>query len=208
MNQIIILTIYLVHNELAVWQAVVFYIQKFSNNDMAEKPFFQQLGIGVSSLTFGVALSVFIYAAATRIPSSMTAWLLFVASFLLMLRFWWRYNELFVQFLPSRTFWHFLFDFAIAFFGILAVLLVNNMQLWALVGASAMIASTIRCGLSWHDAKDKVKKSLKRTIVGSVFMLIIMLIIYLLAFFVDHIVLSSAILVIVLIFVIYTSKRP
>ena len=110
--------------------------------------FYRQLGTGVSSLTFGVALSIFIYAAASGIVSGVQAWLLFATSFLLMLRFWWRYNELFVQHAPSRTFWHFLFDFAVAFFGILAVLVVNNIQTWALLGMLAMISSAVRCLLS------------------------------------------------------------
>src|SRR3989344_6407674 len=87
--------------------------------------FTRNLGIGVSSLTFGVALSIFIYAVASGIVGSIQAWLLFGTSFLLMLRFWWRYNELFVQHAPSNNFLHFLFDFAIAFFAILAVLFVN-----------------------------------------------------------------------------------
>src|SRR3990167_8130873 len=96
--------------------------------------FYRQLGTGVSSLTFGAALSIFVYAVASGIVSGFQAWLLFGASFLLMLRFWWRYNELFVQFLPSRTFWHFLFDFAVSFFGILAVLSVNSIGMWAILG--------------------------------------------------------------------------
>jgi len=175
---------------------------------MADKTFFQQLGIGVSSLTFGVALSVFIFAVAAGIPGSIAAWLLFITSFLLMLRFWWRYNELFVKSLQSKTYWHFLFDFAISFFGILAVIMVNNIQLWAAVGAAAMVASIIRCGLSWHEARDNVKKPLKRTKIGSGIMLIIFAIIYWLAAYVEHLTLSAVILVLVIIFVAYTSRKP
>jgi len=174
---------------------------------MAEKAFFQQLGIGVSSLTFGVALSIFIYAAISGILISAQSWLLFIATFLLMLRFWWRYNELFVQHLPSQTFWHFLFDFAISFFGILAVLLVNDIQIWALAGAAAMIASMIRCGLSIKEAKNNVLKSLKRTITGSVVMLAIMLIIYALTFFTEPLFISVAIFILVIIFVGYTARK-
>ena len=75
--------------------------------------FTRNLGIGVSSLTFGVALSIFIYAVASGIVQGISAWLLFGASFLLMLRFWWRYNELFVKSLPSNSYLHFLFDFVV-----------------------------------------------------------------------------------------------
>jgi hypothetical protein len=85
----------------------------------AQDDFYRQLGTGVASLTFGVALAIFIYAAPAA-ASSIQTLLLFATSFLLMLRFWWRYNELFVQNLPSRTYWHFLFDFLISFFGAVA----------------------------------------------------------------------------------------
>ncbi len=171
-----------------------------------ENDFYRQLGTGVASLTFGVALSIFIYAAASGIASTTQAWLLFGASFLIMLRFWWRYNELFVQFLPSKTFWHFLFDFLISFFGILAVLSVNNIQTWAVIGMLAMISSAVRCGLSW-DAKKDAKQRLQRTLYGAVGMLIIFGIVYSLASIIEHVLLAEAIFVIVLIFVIYSSKK-
>ncbi|MEK6887855.1 MAG: hypothetical protein AABX14_02805 [Candidatus Aenigmatarchaeota archaeon] len=50
--------------------------------------FYRQLGTGVLSLTFGAALSIFVYAVASGIVSGLQAWLLFGSSFLLMLRFW------------------------------------------------------------------------------------------------------------------------
>ncbi len=176
---------------------------------MAEKPFLQQLGIGVASLTFGVALSIFIYAFASGLVNSLQTGFLFITSFLLMLRFWWRYSELFVRFLPSKGFWHFLFDFVVSFFGILAVLLIGNIQLWAATGASAMIASAIRCGLSWKEAKDKnVKHMLKKTLLGAVSMLVVMILVYLSSFFIDHLVISGSVFIIVLVFVAYASKRP
>src|SRR3989338_5621666 len=134
--------------------------------------FYRQLGAGVASLAFGVALSIFIYAAASGIVNGLQAWLLFGTSFLLMLRFWFRYTELFVQFMPSHTFWQFLFDFAISFFGILAVLSVGAMQAWAMLGALAMLSSVIRCILSWQDA-GKVKPRLKRTLLGAAGMLVV-----------------------------------
>ncbi len=125
-----------------------------------------------------------------------------------MLRFWWRYTELFIQFLPSRSFWHFLFDFAISFFGILAVLFVGSIQTWAVIGATAMITSMIRCGLSWQDAKNKnIKNSLKRTLLGSIVMFIVMLIIYSLSPFVNNLVLSATAFGIVFVFVVYASVR-
>lgn len=174
---------------------------------MVKEVYLRQLGIGVASLTFGVALSIFIYAAASGILNSIQAFLLYGTSFLLMLRFWWRYTELFIQFLPSRSFWHFLFDFAISFFGILAVLFIGSIQTWAVIGAAAMIASMIRCGLSWQDAKNKVKNALKRTLFGSITMFIVMLIIYSLSPFIDNVVLAASVFVIVLLFVVYTSLR-
>lgn len=170
--------------------------------------FYRQLGTGVASLTFGVALSVFIYAVASGIVNSMQAWLLFAASFLLMLRFWWRYNELFVQYLPSHTFRHFLFDFAISFFGILAVLFVGTIQTWAMIGALAMLSSAIRCGLSWKEATKDTKTKLKRTFFGSVGMLIIMLIVYAAVPAIENILLAASIFIIILLFVIYASMKP
>lgn len=168
--------------------------------------FYRNLGTGVASLTFGVALSIFIYAAASGIVTSLQAWLLFATSFLLMLRFWWRYNELFVQHLPSQTFWHFLFDFAISFFGILAVLSVNNIQTWAALGMLAMLSSAVRCGLSWNKAAKEIRRKLKSTLWGAVGMLVILGIVYA-ASSISHDLLSAAIFVIALFFVIYSSRK-
>lgn len=167
--------------------------------------FSKQLGAGVSSLTFGVALAIFVYAAPSAIGTA-SSLLLFAASFLLMLRFWWRYNELFVRFAPSRTYWHFLLDFLVSFFGILAVLSVNNLQAWALLGALAMLSSAARCGLSW-GAKG-ARGMLRRTLAGAAAMLVFMGAIYGLAPLVEHSILSAAILAIVLVFVVYSSARP
>ena len=174
---------------------------------MPDKNFLKQLGIGISSLTFGVALSIFIYAVASEIASGLSAWLLLGASFLLMLRFWWRYNELFVQYLPSKNFWSFLLDFAISFFGILAVLLVNNIQLWALAGIAAMLASMLRCKLSWKDASNKdTKKSLKMTFAGSVIMLAIMAAVFAFSYYLSSLFLSAGMLILIIIFVAYASR--
>ncbi|HLC67377.1 MAG TPA: hypothetical protein VJI12_00680 [archaeon] len=166
--------------------------------------FYRQLGTGVSSLTFGVALSVFIYAAAS-VVSGFQAWLLFATSFLLMLRFWWRYNELFVQFLPSRTFWHFLFDFAVSFFGILSVLSVGNMAMWAMLSALAMLSSAVRCGLSWRGTAGQ---KLKRTLYGAVGMLVIFGIVYALAPLYSQLHIAAAVFAVVLVFVVYSSRKP
>lgn len=174
---------------------------------MLEEKYLRQLGIGVASLTFGVALSIFIYAAASGFLNSMQAFLLYLTSFLLMLRFWWRYTELFIQFLPSRSFWQFLFDFAISFFGIIAVLFVGAIQIWAAIGAAAMIASMIRCTLSWKFAKKKeVKKSLKNTIIGSVGMFIVFSLVYVLTPLVNNLWLAGTVFIVVLLFVVYASR--
>ena len=170
--------------------------------------FYRQLGTGVASLTFGVALSIFIYAAASGIVNGLQAWLLFGTSFLLMLRFWFRYTELFVQFMPSHTFWQFLFDFAISFFGILAVLSVNNIQAWALLGILAMISSAIRCWLPWKKAAKDVKQKLKKTLLGSVIMLIIMAAVYATAPMFGHVQLAASVFAAVLVFVVYSSLKP
>lgn len=169
--------------------------------------FYRQLGIGVAVITFAVALSAFVYAAASGVANSLQAWLLLATSFLLMLRFWFRYSELFVQFMPSRTYWHFLFDFAISFFGILAVLSVNNMQTWAMLGALAMLSSAIRCSLSWKKA-GAAKQKLKRTLLGAVGLLVIMTAVYGLAASVEQLLLASAAFIIVLLFVVYSSVKP
>ncbi len=164
--------------------------------------------MGVASLTFGVALSIFIYAAASGVLNSTQAFLLYGASFLLMLRFWWRYAELFIQFLPSRSFWNFLFDFAISFFGILAVLFVGAIQTWAALGAAAMIASMIRCGFSWQDAKNEnIRRALKRTLFGSAAMFTVMSVICLLSPLADNVLLAMAAFATVLIFAVYASVR-
>ncbi|MBS3056413.1 MAG: hypothetical protein J4473_03190 [Candidatus Aenigmarchaeota archaeon] len=166
---------------------------------------FQQLGMGIASITFGVALSIFIYAAASGLLSSAQAILLYITSFLLMLRFWWRYTELFIQFLPSRSFWQFLFDFAISFFGILAVMFIGNIQLWALLGAAAMTASIIRCRLSWKH--DKTKHELKRTVSGAVLMLAIFSVVYALAPVINNLYIAGTVFMVVLLFVVSTSFK-
>lgn len=176
---------------------------------MAKEIDLRQLGIGVASLTFGVALSIFIYAAASGLLNGSQALLLYATSFLLMLRFWWRYTELFIRFLPSKNFWQFLFDFAISFFGILAVLFVGSIQTWALLGSSAMVASMIRCGLSWRDARSEtIRKSLKRTIIGAVLMFMLLSAVYLLAPFVSNLALAAIVFVSVFVFVAYASAKP
>lgn len=173
-----------------------------------EEKYLRQLGIGVASLTFGVALSIFILAAYAGVTNSLQTLLLYLTSFLLMLRFWWRYTELFVQFIPSRNFWQFLFDFAISFFGIIAVLFVGNIQIWAIIGAIAMVMSVIRCGLSWNYAKNKnVKKSLKNTIIGAISMIVLFSFVYILVPIVDNLDLAGGVFVLVLIFVIYVSWK-
>lgn len=169
----------------------------------------RQLGIGVASLTFGVTLSIFIYAAASGIINNLQTALLYLTSFLLMLRFWWRYTELFIRFLPSKNFWQFLFDFAVSFFGILAVLFVGSIQTWALLGIAAMLSSIIRCKLSWKEAKNKkVRLSLKRTLTGAGLMVIVFSSLYFLASTVDNLLLASGVFVLVVIFVLYASKEP
>lgn len=169
------------------------------------KDFYQTLGLGVSSLTFGVALSVFIFSVVSGAVFGAVGWILFATSFLLMLRFWWRYNELFVQFSPSRTYWHFLFDFLTAFFGVLAVLFVSDIQSWALVGILAMASSVIRSALSWKDGK--IRKALRNTMAGAVLMAIIFGAVYLSAPSVSHLHLASAALTLVIIFVAYSSRK-
>lgn len=169
--------------------------------------FYRQLGTSVAGLTFGVALSIFILAVATGIVVGTAAWLLFVTSFLLMLRFWWRYNELFVQYLSSDTFWHFVFDFAASFFGILTVIFVGDIQLWSLVGALAMLSSAVRCGLSWGKAQKDIRSKLRKTLYGAVGMLVILGVIYTAASAVSHELLAAAIFVITLAFVVYSSRK-
>lgn len=168
--------------------------------------FYRQLGTGVASLTFGVALSIFIYAVASGTVVGLQAWLLFGSSFLLMLRFWWRYNELFVQHMPSSNFWHFLFDFATAFFAILAVLYVGSIQVWALLGVLAMLSSAIRSSLSWRNAHN-IQNKLRRTLFGALGMLVIFAIIYNLSTSVNNLILAGAVLLIIMIFVVYSSFR-
>lgn len=175
---------------------------------MNKETYFRQLGTGVASLIFGVALSIFIYAAASGILETTQSFLLYITSFLLMLRFWWKYTKIFVQFSPSQSYWQFLFDFAISFFGILTVLFVNVIQTWAMLGMGAMIASMVRCGLSWSDVKnEKIKKLLKKTFFNSIGMFVVMLLVYLLSSYVNNVQLSLGVFLVVLFFVIYTSIK-
>ena len=167
--------------------------------------FYRHLGIGVSVITFGVALSIFIYAVASKTVTGFHAWLLFATSFLLMLRFWWRYNELFVQNSPSRSFWHFMFDFLTAFFGMLAVLLVNDIQAWALSGIAAMLSSLVRCGMSWKEAK--IRKQLRATAIGAVVMAIVLGIVYAFSASYSATNLATGTLILVVIFVVYSSRK-
>ncbi|MEK6887856.1 MAG: hypothetical protein AABX14_02810 [Candidatus Aenigmatarchaeota archaeon] len=108
--------------------------------------------------------------------------------------------------MPSSTFLHFLLDFAIAFFAILAVLFVGSIQTWSLLGALAMISSAIRCALSWCS-NHKANNELKKTLIGSIGVLIIMGIIYAVAPVVNQLMLSAVVFVIVLIFVAYSSRK-
>ncbi len=172
---------------------------------MQDREFFQQIGIGVASLTFGVALSIFIYAAGTGAFASTQTILLYATSFLLMLRFWWRYTELFVRSLPSQNFWHFLFDFAVSFFGISAVLFISNIHTWALLGVAAMLSAAIRCKFSWSDAMRAEQEKLKRTFYGALGMLAIFAAIYFLAPAVDGIILAGGAFAIVLLFVVWAA---
>lgn len=172
---------------------------------MSDREFFRQVGIGVASLTFGVALSIFIYAAASGLVSSAQTLLLYATSFLLMLRFWWRYTELFVRFIPSQSFWHFLFDFLVSLFGIAAVLFIGNIQSWAVLGILAMLASSARCWLAREAAQ---KEKLRRTFRGAAGMLAVMLAVYLLAPLVGGLPVSAAVFLLVLAFTIYASIKP
>ncbi len=172
---------------------------------MNEK-FLKQLGTGVASLTFGVALAIFIYAFPAVVTNTQ-ALLLYITSFLLMLRLWWRYTELFIQFLPSRNFWNFLLDFIISFLGIIAVLYVNNIQTWALIGLGAMIASILRTVMSWKYAKGSVRSELKRTIAGALVMAVVFIAAYLLVPIINAVTLSLSLLAVTLVFVILASCK-
>lgn len=167
-----------------------------------DKKFLKQIGIGVASLTFGAALAIFIYAFPLAMRSY-AALLLYLTSFLLMMRFWWRYVELFVQYAPSKSFWNFLFDFMISFFGIISVLYVNHIQTWALFGIAAMISSIIRVSMSWDN--KKIRKKLRNTIIGTVAFALIFSFVYYLAPLIESYLIASGILIITLIFIIAAS---
>jgi len=171
---------------------------------MTKTDFYQQLGLGVASIVFGVALSIFVYAATTGVQGT-TAWLLYVTSFLLMLRFWWRYTTVFVQYTPSQTFWQFLTDFAISFFGILAVLFVKDIRMWALLGGATMLASILRCCIA--KPTGAARTAVKQTLRGALGMLILMLAVYFLAPTISHATLATAVLVLVALFVLHAAKK-
>lgn len=171
---------------------------------MQDKNFFRQLGLGVASLTFGVALSIFIFAFYSGMVNSMQAFLLYLTSFLLMLRFWWKYTEIFIRLMPSHTFLQFLLDFLISFFGILAVLFVDNIQTWAAIGIAAMAASAVRCGIVLDKSKEK--QMLRRTFWNSIVMIIIMSAVYFLSSMADQILIAGSLLILVLLFLFLARK--
>jgi hypothetical protein len=168
--------------------------------------FFQQLGLGVAGITFGAALSIFIYATASGTVAGTAAWLLLITSFLLMLRFWWRYTTVFVQHAPSRTFFQFLCDFAIGFFGISSVLFVKDIRAWALLVGGAMLASIIRCWLA--RPAGAASKAVQRTLWGAVVMLVMMAAVYFAAQTIAHTMLATIVLALVALFVLYAAKKP
>lgn len=110
---------------------------------------------------------------------------------------------MFVQQAPSRTFWHFLFDFAIAFFGILAVLFVNDTRIWAVLVGAAMLASIIRCNLARPTATTK--KAVQNALAGAAIMLVLMIAAFLQRM--PHTTLAGILLAIVALFVLYTAKK-
>lgn len=171
------------------------------------KDFFQNVGVSIASLTFGVALSIFIYAVSSGKVPNTAAWLLFITSFLLLLRFWWRYVELFARLVPSHTFWQFTLDFIIAFCGVIAVLYLSNIKLWATIVSALMLASIIRCALAWKESDKSVQKKLKRTVIGAVVFLILAAIIYFSAPFVSEMVLAAGILAISALFILYSAAK-
>jgi hypothetical protein len=172
---------------------------------MSKNAFFQQLGLNVAGITFGAALAIFIYAATSGKIQGASAWMLFAASFLLMLRFWWRYTTVFVQLAQSHTFLQFLLDFALAFFGILTVLFVQDIRSWALLGGITMLASILRCIVA--KASGPAGKPVKRTIWGAVIWLIILAGVYFLAPSFAHTTLAGIVLALVVLFVLFTAKK-
>lgn len=169
--------------------------------------FFQNVNVGVASLLFGVALSIYVYAVTAGKVSGISSWLLFLTSFLLLFRFWWRHVSLFVRLVPSHTFWQFSFDFIIAFLGVIAVFYVYDLRVWALIGSGLMIASIVRCVLALPGADSEVKKKIKQTIVGAVIFFVFAVVLYLLSSFVSELYLAIAIFAVTAVFVVYSSKK-
>ncbi len=169
--------------------------------------FFQNVNIGVASLLFGVALSIYVYAVTSGKVSGFSSWFLFLTSFLLLFRFWWRHVSLFVRYVPSHTFWQFSFDFIIAFLGVIAVFYVYSLRVWALIGAGLMLASIVRCVLSLPGAGVDIKKKLRQAILGAGLFVVLAIVLCLLALFVSELYLAIAILVVTVIFVIYSSRK-
>lgn len=127
--------------------------------------FFQNVHIGLSSLAFGVTLSMFLYAYASHLVQNTASWLLYISTFFLMLRFWYQYVAFYGKQLPSYTFGHFLLDFLIAFFGNLAILSVNNIAAWTVSVCLALLVAIGRCKLAIPDAnklKNQIKEIAKR----------------------------------------------
>ena len=91
------------------------------------------------------------------------------------------------------------------FDAILAVLLVNDIQIWALSGIAAMLSSLVRCGMSWKEAK--IRKQLRATAICAVVMAIVLGIVYAFSASYSATNLATGTLILVVIFVVYSSRK-
>ena len=169
--------------------------------------FYKQLGIGVSSVTFGVMLAVFIFTAGMGNVNSPQAVLLFATSFLLTISLWWQHSDLFVKSLQSHNVWHFVFDFAVSFLGIMAVIFVNDLQIWLLIGIMTMLSSAVRCMLQWDKSSKAIKSKLKETFFVAVGLSMILDVIYIASYSMSGVFLSVLVFIIALIFVAHPSIK-
>ncbi len=132
--------------------------------------YFQNAHIALSSIVFGVTLATFLYVFSAGILSEASHYILFAATFLFMLRFWYRYVTFYGKALPSNNYWHHLLDFAIAFFGNVAVLKVNYYNIWTTAVVVMLAIAIVRSLLAIPSASKDNKKVIKQIVGASVFL--------------------------------------
>jgi hypothetical protein len=112
-----------------------------SDNSQAMDELFQHrraTALTFASVANGVALGLFVYQTIEFNKGAEYFYILNVCTFVLMVRFWWRY-AIFSYYAPSRFIDQYFVDFAIAAIGIAAVFFFSQPDRWALCYAAVYL---------------------------------------------------------------------